>query len=225
MKSLFCDFDFQPNEHGYKAQQGQIVDASFVDVPKQRNNKEDNEKIKAGDIPERFQENPNVGSQKDTDARWTKKNDETHFGYKDHATVDNEHKLIREYDVTSAEVHDSNIFEEILSENTSKDVWADSAYSSEEHELTLEVMGYRSHVSKKGKRNNPLSERDKKANTRKSKVRARVEHVFGSITNEQGGLYFRVIGFARNAVKIGMMNVVYNMRRFVSLRRINLSKI
>ena len=116
--------------------------------------------------------------------------------------------------MTSAEVHDSNVFEEILSENTSKDVWADSAYSSEEHELTLEVMGCCSHVHKKGKRNKPLSDRDKKTNARKSRVRARVEHVFGSITNEQGGLYFRVINIARNAVKNGMMNVVYNIRRF-----------
>ncbi len=76
---------------------------------------------------------------------------------------------------------------------------------------------------KKGKRNKPLSKREKKANTRKSRVRARVEHVFGSITNEQGGLYFRVIGRARTAVKIGMMNVVYNMRRFVTLHRISAS--
>lgn len=223
MKELFYDFDFQLNNQGYKAQKGQIVDASFVDVPKQRNNKEENKQIKEGEIPKNFEDDPNIGAQKDTDARWTKKNDETHFGYKDHVSVDNAHKLIREYDVTSAEVHDSNVFEDILTENTSKDVWADSAYQSEEHELTLYAMGYRSHVHKKGRRNKPLSERDKKTNTRKSKVRVRVEHVFGSMTNEQGGLYFKVIGLARNSVKVGMMNVVYNMRRFVSLHRISAS--
>ncbi|MBQ0720000.1 MAG: transposase, partial [Gammaproteobacteria bacterium] len=55
-------------------------------------------------------------------------------------------------------------------------------------------------------------------------VRARVEHVFGSISNEQGGLYFQVIGLARTRVKVGMMNVVYNMRRFVSLHRMKLSR-
>jgi len=225
MKELFYDFEYQLNDQGYKAQKGQIVDASFVDVPKQRNNKEENKQIKEGEIPKKFEGNQNIGSQKDTDARWAKKNDETHFGYKDHVSVDNAHKLIREYEVTSAEVHDSNVFEEILTENTSKDVWADSAYQSEEHELTLEVMGYRSHVHKKGKRNKPLSEHDKKVNTRKSKVRVRVEHVFGSMTNEQGGLYFKVVGLARNTVKIGMMNVVYNMRRFASLHRISASAI
>ncbi|MBU2714382.1 IS5 family transposase [Zooshikella harenae] len=219
MKGLFNDFDDQLNDKGYKAQKGQMVDASFVDVPKQRNKREENQQIKSGEIPERFENNPNVGRQKDTDARWTKKNEETHFGYKNHVTVDNAHKLIRDYKVTSAEVHDSQVFIEILAENTSADVWADSAYQSENNEISLAAMNMRSHVHKKGKKNKPLSERSKKANTRRSKVRARVEHVFGSITNEQGGLYSRVIGFARNQLKIGMMNIVYNMRRFMTLSR------
>lgn len=222
IKPLFYDFDYQLNNQGYQARKGQIVDASFVDVPRQRNKKEENKQIKSGEIPERFEENKNVGSQKDCDARWTKKNNEVHFGYKDHAAVDNKHKLIRDFEVTSAEVHDSNVFEELLTENTSKDVWADSAYHSEEHEQFLEAMGYRSQVNKKGKRGKPLTERDQKANTRKSRVRVRVEHVFGSMTNEQGGLNFKVIGLARNELKIGMMNIVYNMRRFVSLHRISL---
>lgn len=219
MKTLFYEFDQQLLDHGFKAEKGQIVDASFVDVPKQRNSKEENDQIKNGEKPERFKENPNVDSQKDCDARWAKKNEEVHYGYKDHATIDNKHKLIREYDVTSAEVHDSQVFETILTDNTENDVWADSAYLSENIELNLEVMGFKSHVNKKGYRNNPLSKKDKTLNKKKSKVRARVEHVFGSMTNEQGGLYFKVIGINRMRVKIGMMNLVYNIRRMVSLIR------
>lgn len=225
MKSLFIDFDLQLDARGYKAQKGQIVDASFVDVPRQRNTKEENEQIKAGEIPQSFQDNPHKKRQKDTDARWAKKNQETHFGYKNHVSVDNQNKLIRNYEVTSAEVHDSNQFVEILAENTSKDVWADSAYYSQESEVTLEAMEYRSHVHKKGTRNSPLNERTRMANHKKSKVRCRVEHVFGSITNEQGGLFSRVIGQARTELKIGMMNVVYNMRRFVTLHRMSARQI
>ncbi len=224
MRELFNDFDYQLNNQGYQAKKGQIVDASFVDVPKQRNKKGENEQIKSGEIPERFEENKHVGSQKDCDARWAKKNNETHFGYKDHVAIDCEHKLIRDYEVTSAEVHDSNIFEELLTENTSKDVWADSAYRSEEHEQILDAMGYRSRVHQKGKRGKALSERAKKANTKRSRVRARVEHIFGSMTNEQGGLYFKVIGLARLELKIGMMNVVYNMRRLVTLHRMSMCR-
>ncbi len=122
MKELFYDFDYHLNNKGYKARKGQIVDSSFVDAPKQQNTKKENEQIKNDETPERVAESPNVAAQKDVYARWTKENNEVHYGYKDHVAIDNAHKLIREYDVSSAEVHDSNVFEEILSKNTSKDV-------------------------------------------------------------------------------------------------------
>ncbi len=220
IKVLFNDFDYQLDEKGFKAQKGQIIDASFVSAPVQRNSREENAKIKGGAIPERFEGNANIKRQKDCDARWTQKNGQKYYGYKDHTAIDNEHKLIREYDVTSAEVHDSQVFFELLSENSSKDVWADSAYRSEENELLLFADDYRSHVHKKGKRNQPLNERDKSANRKKSKIRARVEHIFGSMTNEQGGMFVRVIGLARAKTKIGLMNLVYNIRRCASLCRI-----
>lgn len=219
MEALFLEFDLQLDLKGFKARKGQIVDASFVQAPKQRNTREENAQIKAGETPERFEENPHVGRQKDTEARWTKKNGQSYYGYKNHVSVDNEHKLVRDYSVTPADVHDSQIFLDLLHENTSKDLWADSAYASEDSELILAASGYRSHVHRKGSRNKPLSERSQRANHRKSKVRARVEHVFGSIANEQGGSFLRVIGLARASVKVGMMNLVYNMRRLVTLHR------
>ncbi len=217
MKKLFDKFDKEIERSGYEAKKGQIVDASFVNVPKQRNSKDENKEIKEGGRPESFDENPNVGSQKDTDARWTKKNKETHFGYKNHIAIDNDKKLIRNYEVTSAEVHDSNVFEDLLTKNSSSDVWADSAYRSKKGEENLKQAGYRSKVHEKGKRGKPLTDRQKASNKTKSKVRARVEHVFGSMTNEQSGLFSRVIGFERNALKIGMMNLVYNFRRYTHL--------
>ena len=217
MKKLFSKFDKELDRSGFEAKKGQIVDASFVNVPKQRNSKDENKDIKEGKRPQSFDENPHVGSQKDTDARWAKKNKETHYGYKDHIAIDNEKKLIRNYEVTSAEVHDSNVFEELLTKNSSADVWADSAYRSKEGEENLQQAGYRSKVHEKGKRGKPLTDRQKASNKTKSKVRARVEHVFGSMTNEQSGLFSRVIGFERNAFKIGMMNLVYNFRRYTHL--------
>jgi len=221
IKPLFEDFDLQLEEKGFKARKGQIVDASLISAPIQRNSREENTQIKAGKTPECFEKNPNVKRQKDVEARWTEKNGQRHYGYKDHVAVDVEHKLIRDYEVTSAEVHDSNVFYELLRENTSRDVWADSAYRSEEAERMLEADGYRSHVHTKGKRNQPLSERQKAANRKRSKIRARVEHVFGSIENEQGGMFIRVIGLARAKTKIGLMNLVYNIRRCVTLCRMS----
>jgi IS5 family transposase len=220
---LFLDFDLQLEAQGFKARKGQMVDASFVSAPKQRNSREENAQIKDGETPERVEANPHVKRQKDTDARWTKKNGQAYYGYKNHVSVDHKHKLIRGYAVTSAEVHDSQVFYDLLRDNTSKDVWADSAYWSEDNKLMLAATGYRSHLHKKGHRNKPLSDRDMRANHRKSKVRVRIEHVFGSQTNEQGGMFVRVIGLARAEIKIGMMNLVYNMRRFVTLNRIRVS--
>ncbi len=221
MNPLFIDFDILLTEAGLIAKKGQIIDASFVEVPRQRNSRDENKQIKAGETPERFDESQAIKAQKDCDARWAKKNQETHYGYKNHISIDNAHKLIRAYEVTSAEVHDSQKFIDVLSENTCKDVYADSAYGGEEDELVLKMLGMRPKIIKKAKKNKPLTERNKAANKKKSKVRARVEHVFGSITNEQGGMHSRVIGLSRTKVKIGMMNLTYNMRRFISLHKMN----
>ena len=225
IKPLFDDFDLQLEKKGFKARKGQIVDASLISAPIQRNSREENAQIKEGKTPDSFEESPNVKRQKDVEARWTKKNGQKHYGYKDHVVVDVEHKLIRDYDITSAEVHDSQVFFGLLSENSSRDVWADSAYRSEENELMLAADDYRSHVHIKGKRNHPLNDREKEANHKRSKIRARIEHVFGSMENEQGGMFIRVIGLARAKAKIGLMNLVYNIRRCVSLSRIRLSAV
>lgn len=223
IKALFDDFEWQLEEEGFKAQKGQIVDASLVSAPIQRNSREENAQIKRGEIPQRFEANPHVKRQKDVEARWTEKNGQKYYGYKDHLVIDNEHKLIRNFEVTSAEVHDSQVFFELLSENSSKDIWADSAYRSEENELMLKAGGYRSQVHRKGYRNQPLNKRAQQSNRRKSRIRARVEHAFGSMENEMGGLFIRVIGLARAKTKIGLMNLVYNLKRCVSLCRRALS--
>ncbi|MDH4276024.1 MAG: IS5 family transposase [Gammaproteobacteria bacterium] len=217
IKALFYAFDAQLEQKGFKAKKGQIVDASLVSAPIQRNSRDENAQIKNGETPERFKENPNVERQKDVEARWTEKNGQRHYGYKDHVAIDNAHKLIREYEVTSAQVHDSQVFLELLGDNTSRAVWADSAYRSAENDVILDASGYRNRVHEKGYRDNPLSERQKNANRAKSKIRARVEHVFGAMEHEMGGMFVRVIGLARATAKIGLMNLVYNIKRCVYL--------
>lgn len=130
MEELFRIFDGHLRENGFMAMKGQIVDASIVEAPRQRNSREENRLIKEGEIPEEWPENKR--RRKDVDARWTKKNGKTFFGYKNHVSIDVKHKLIRSFSVTDAALHDSNVFEELLTDNTSKDVWADSAYRSQQ---------------------------------------------------------------------------------------------
>lgn len=218
---LFTELSLQLNQAGYVARQGQIVDASIVPAPVQRNTRAENAQIKQGDIPEDWEEHKR--QQKDVDARWTKKNGKSHYGYKNHINIDNKNKLIRCYDVSDASVHDSNIFETLLdADNSSADVWADSAYSSQEKEENLSELGYRNQVHRKGRRGKPLSDRSKKANTKKSNIRCRVEHVFGwqSALRKKA---IRSIGIARARTEIGMMNIVYNMRRVCFLERMSAS--
>lgn len=213
VKKLFDLFNRKLTKAGYKAQMGQMIDASFVEVPVQRNSREENDQISNGNTPKKWEDNPSKLSQKDVDARWTKKNNESYYGYKNHVNVDVKNKLVREYTVTSASVHDSQEFETLLTENTGKGVWADSAYRSEEAEKLLKERGLKSHVHRKSYRNRPLSEFQQKCNTEKSRIRARVEHVFGWLEGRTGSL-IRSIGQPRAACRIGMMNLVYNMNRY-----------
>ena len=215
---LFAEFDEYLNDEGFSAKGGQIVDASIVEIPKQRNTREENKMIKEGEIPEGWSKNKTC--QKDTDARWVKKNNKNFYGYKNHINIDKKHKLIRKYDVSEASLHDSQPFDDLIDDdNSSKDIWADSAYRSEEKEAELREKGYRSKISQKGKRGKALSSAKQKANRMRSKVRARVEHVFGHQTTAMHGTFVRTIGIARAKFKIGMKNLAYNFSRYCYLSR------
>ncbi len=217
IQKLFTLFDRYLNEAGFTAKKGQIIDATFVELPRQRNTRKENDTIGKGDIPEDWKDNPSKLSQKDLDARWTKKNDETHYGYKNHLNVDAKHKLVREYAVTDASVHDSQVFEEILDvDNSGKSLWADSAYQSEEMRGKLFRRGIRNNINRKGYRGHPLSEFQKARNRVRSSVRARIEHVNGRL-DCMIGRWIHCIGRLRAAARIGMTNLVYNMTRYAYL--------
>jgi len=224
-EALFKRFHEQLAQHGYIAKAGQMIDATFVEVPRQRNTREENALLKEDAIPIDWgkQENKNMLKQKDTDARWTKKNNENHYGFKNHINADQTHKLIQSYTVTDASVHDSQAMEALLdteadANGDKRPVYADSAYRSKEREAELAEQNIKSEICEKGSRGHPLTEVQKADNHIKSKVRSRVEHVFGAQA-QMGGHWVRTIGQLRAKVKIGMMNLVYNMVRLVQLIR------
>lgn len=109
-----------------------ILDGSFVEAPKQRNTREENYQIKKNDktADELWGDNPFKARQKDTDARWTKKRSELHYGYKAHVYADEQSKFIIFLKTTPANVHDSQVLEDVLSdEDAGMEFLADSAYS------------------------------------------------------------------------------------------------
>ena len=219
---LFAQFDGYLARRGYIARGGQILDASIVPVPHNHNKREENVAIKAGETPEGWADEPAKRSQKDVDARWTKKHGKSHYGYKNHVNVDRKHKLIRRYHVTDAAVHDSQAVDQLLTRgNTGSGVWADAAYRSAEIEAALKARKLTSHIHRKGQRGKPLTGQASKSNRTKSTVRVRVEHIFGAQANDMGGTLVRTIGLVRAKAKIGMKNLAYNMRRLGQLRRLN----
>jgi IS5 family transposase len=229
-QQLFNLFTQQLITQGIVAKEGSMIDASFVDVPRQRNSKEDNADIKKGAIPIEFAKKDKNGKmsklfQKDTDARWMTKSGERHYGYKDHINADSKTKIITKFSVSSAAPHDSTEIENIIDETDNK-LHADSAYRSKEIEEFLEKQNCESFVHEKGYRNNPLTDEQKESNNTKSKIRARVEHIFGFMTNSMNdALHMKCIGIKRVKDSIGLLNLTYNLFRYEQLVRLQKVKV
>jgi IS5 family transposase len=220
---LFEQFHGYLDSLGLFVNEGKIVDASFVEVPRQRNKKEENEKIKNGEGSELWNDKPRKRSQKDIDARWTEKNKQKYYGYKDHAKTDVKSKLIDTYDVTSAEVHDSQPTEKLLREDDKEQgLYGDSAYIGEKINTMLRSKQIEPQIIERAFKGKPLTEEQKANNRIKSKTRCRVEHVFGFVTNSMNDFYIQTIGFQRAKGVIGLINLVYNMCRYEQIVRLNL---
>jgi len=231
MDNLFARFDKHLSKSGYLAMGGQIVDATIVAAPKQRNTDAEKADIKAGKVPDEWKNKPAKLRQKDRDARWTVKFSKARvaedgkpqqrdiaipaFGYKDHASIDRRHGFIRRFNVTSAAAYDGAQLRNVLDKNnTASTVWADTAYRSKKNEEWLEKNGYVSDIHQKKPKGRPMSEATSRANGRRSKIRAHVEHPFARLKGPMN-LFVRTIGLARARVKTGMANLAYNMQRFV----------
>jgi IS5 family transposase len=216
VKELFDLFGSQLERLGLIVNEGKIIDASFVEAPRQRNGKDKNKQIKEGKGDQLWKGQPNKKRQKDIDARWTKKNFQNYYGYKNHAKVDAKSKLIDTYQVTDASVHDSQTVDILLNEkDKGQELYADSAYVGQQE--TLDKYHVKNQIHEKGYKNNPLTEEQIVSNTGKSRTRVRVEHVFGFMENSMGSMFFRKIGIKRAEASVGLMNLTYNMFRKIQL--------
>ena len=166
---LFQEFKSFLETRALILNEGQMIDASFTVAPRQRNTREENEKIKNGEGDGLWNDKPHKKSHKDIDARWTKKNNEKFYGYKNHAKVDTKSKFINTYTVTSASVHDSRAIDDLLTDkDKGQELHADSAYTGENQEEIIAKHKMINKVHEKGYRNNPLTDEQKKNNTEKS---------------------------------------------------------
>ena len=224
VEDLFEQFTSFLEEKELILNEGQLVDASFTVAPRQRNTREENKKIKNGEGDDLWKDKPNKKKHKDIDARWTKKNGETFYGYKNHAKVDTKSKFINTYTITDASVHDSQALDDLLTEkDKEQDLHADSAYTGEEQEKTIAKYEMKNKVHEKGYRNKPLTDQQKANNTKKSKIRARVEHVFGFMEQSMNGLVLKSVGMVRASGIIGLINLTYNLFRYEQIKRLEIT--
>lgn len=221
LRPLFEAFQAALQAQGMFARKGQIVDATFVEVPRQRNTREENAQIKAGTVPSAWAEHPQMIRQKDVDARWARKHGVRYYGYKNHLKVDTRSKLITAFTVTEASVHDSHALAELLTEGDPT-TYVDSAYTGGR---CAEVFAGRKVEAKPIQRaygKHPLNGTQRRLNRARAKIRARVEHVFGTMCMSMKRAWNRCIGMVRNRGTIALTNLVYNMIRFEQIQRLDL---
>lgn len=224
VEDLFSQFTAFLKDQSLILNEGQLIDASFTTAPRQRNTRAENEKIKKGEGDSLWNDQPNKKKHKDIDARWTKKNNVTFYGYKNHIKASTKMKLINTYKVTSASVHDSQALDDLLDENDKNQyLHADSAYKGEKQDEIIEKYKVVNQVNEKGYRNKPLTDEQKANNKIKSKVRARVEHVFGFMEQSMKGLVLKSVGIIRANGIIGLINLTYNLFRYEQIKRLNIT--
>lgn len=236
IEALFARLDRAITAAGYLPMAGQIVDATLVAAPRQRNTDAEKARIKAGEkAADIWPDKPAKARQKDVDARWTMTFSKAKpvadgkpqvdiaipaLGYKSHISIDRRHGIICRGLVTDAAAHDGARLREGLIDpmNTASGVWADSAYRSQANEDYLSGLGKVSHIHRKKPKGKPMPRRIARANAAKSAVRARVEHPFA---HQKGfmGLVIRTIGRARAEAAVTLGNMAYNMKRWCWLDR------
>jgi IS5 family transposase len=228
----FERFDAALREAGYLAMSGQIVDATVIEARRPRLSESAKATVKGGGVPETW--SPAKRAQMDTDGRWTIKRGRRRppdegtpqargaaevavpvFGYKNHLGIDRRHGFIRRFAVTDAATHDGHQLGRLLDrDNTASAVWADSAYRSAANVALLARRGLVPHLQRPKPRGQPMPAHLARGNASRARVRVAVEHVFAA-QKCRLGLIVRTVGLARATTKLGLANLVTNMRRLV----------
>lgn len=184
-------------EQGIKVSTGTIVDASIINAPSSTKNKD---------------------KQRDPEMHQTKKGNEWYFGMKMHIGVDSKTGLVHSVTTSAANVHDSQMIGELLHGDETR-VWGDSAYTGQRDSILEKAPYAQDFTNRRGARSRPLTEEDKAKNTTKSRVRARVEHVFRVVKQQFGITKTRYRGLKKNGDRvvtaIGLANIYTHRKKLV----------
>lgn len=197
-EQLFLLVNDYLEDNGFKVARGTIVDATIINAPSSTKNQENS---------------------RDPEMHQTRKGNQWYFGMKAHVGVDSKTKLIHSVVATAANVHDSQVLDDLLHGNETR-VWGDSAYSGQGDAIKEIAPAAKDFTNKKGYKNKPLSDADREHNHNKSKVRAKVEHVFHVLKRQFGFVKVRYRGLAKNANHLfaacALVNLVIASRRWAA---------
>jgi IS5 family transposase len=229
---LFQRFDAVLRDAGYLAMGGQIVDATVIQARRPRLGQDEKATVKGGTAPEGWSKAKRA--QMDTDGRWTLKRSRKRpaersnpddrsqlvvpvFGYKNHLGIDRRHGFIRSFTVTDAAAHDGRQLGGLLDpHNTASSIWADTAYRSAANVALLARRGLVPQFQRPKPRGKPLPLHMVRGNASRARVRVAIEHVF-AVQKCRLGLVIRSVGLARATTRLGLANLVTNMRRLTWL--------
>jgi len=186
-------------ENGLKVSRGTIVDASIINAPSSTKNRD---------------------QARDPDMHQTKKGNQWYFGMKLHIGVDSKTKLVHSAVATAANVHDSQVLDDLLHGNETR-VWGDSAYAGQQAVMKDAAPCARDFTQHKASRHRALSAQERSRNRTKSRVRSRVEHVFHVLKCRFGFTKVRYRGLEKNAnhlfAALALVNLVMAKRRLIQI--------
>jgi len=186
---IFTEIAEYLEELGLMVREGTIVDATIIKAPSSTKNKE---------------------KQRDSEMSSTKKGNEWYFGMKAHVGTDSNSGLVHTVVCTTASIHDSQEFDELL-HGDEKELYGDKAYASESRKQHYQSEGKIWNVARKSSRSKPLSERDKLWHKKRNKVRAKGEHAFGVVKHLWGYAKTRFRGISKNAAQLFMLFSLANL--------------
>lgn len=185
-EKIWSELQHQIDASGVKIEKGVIQDASFIDA----------DPGKKSGMEGRGRE---AKTSRNADATWTKKADESHFGYKMHTLVGKETKLIRELAITTAKTYDGNV--DLASQD--QIVYRDRGYSGSGTRAKGDAS------MKRGK----ITPHELLRNKRISRQRCRGEHPFGTMVRSFKAGHTRLTTLARVYVQQLFVCAAYNLNR------------
>lgn len=212
-ETLFAEMLRQIDARGLVLRRGTLIDASLIPaaVKPPRPPKDPLPPGPDGREPSKL-----VNSERDADARWTKKGGKRYFGYKAHVGVDQGSAIIRRSKLTDAAVNDTVPADELIS-GDEKAVYADQAYDKHERRAGLAALGIKPRLMFRPNKHHPLSERKKRFNGAVGRRRAPVEQVFARLKGIYGWARARYLGLARNHTHLRLLCLAMNLKRWAVL--------